>query len=96
MLGGKGDLNGLSGLLAAILHQVGVGWELCAALLKTDEFLHSCEKCVCTFATDGFQILLVYFLLCLGFVLSKIVTVLIHSCAIGTVKDEPWRVLTAG
>lgn len=54
MLGGKGDLNGLSELLAAVLHQVGVGWELCAALLKTDEFLHSCEKCVCTFATDGF------------------------------------------
>lgn len=44
----------------------------------------------------AFQILLVYFLLCLGFVLSKIVTVLVHSCAIGTVKDEPWRVLTAG
>lgn len=45
-------------LLAAILHQVGVGWELHAALLKTDEFLHSWErkkkKSICTLATDGF------------------------------------------
>lgn len=44
----------------------------------------------------AFQILLVYFLLCLGLVLSKIVTVLVHSYPIGTAKDESWKVLTIG
>lgn len=43
----------------------------------------------------AFQILLVSFLL-LGFALSKIITVLVHSYAIGTVKDDPWKVLTIG
>lgn len=67
-----------------------MGWKVQAALLKINEFLHSCKQFIHTFATlMALQMLLVYYVLGLGFVLSKMFTLPAHSYAIGVVRDDP-------
>lgn len=67
-----------------------MGWKVQAALLKINEFLHSCKQFIHTFATlMALQMLLVYYVLGLGFVLSKMFMLPAHSYAIGVVRDDP-------